>query len=221
MYGFNALWSRPDQRRLATQWVGGSSEARGSTSVDGSEAFVEKVCSLRRAPAPRSQASPSPLFVFYWSRARSHADPDLQQSVTEPFVKLYAYWLIYRRPPCPWILRTIPRFALEVEHDEGDTGLWSVAYKSASHRVARTSWPPRRRRCSGHPRGLHPERPPRQALSQDCAPSVLRPGHHYHRGLDPRRPEFEPARSGHPGPDFNDSHRQAHLPMSTSDDTAP
>ncbi|MCA2979742.1 MAG: valine--tRNA ligase, partial [Myxococcaceae bacterium] len=135
MSGFNCLWlPGTDHAGIATQMVVEKElmRAEKKTRHDlGRDAFLERVWAWKKQYGERIGQQHRLLGASLdWSRERFTMDPGLSEAVKEVFVRLHQDGLIYRANRLiNWdpALRTALS-DLEVENEETNGTLWSIAY---------------------------------------------------------------------------------------------
>ncbi len=135
MSGFNVLWlPGTDHAGIATQMV--VEKAIKATEKKtrhelGREEFLKRVWDWKEKYGKRIGEQHQVLGASLdWSRERFTMDEGLSVAVREVFVRLYEEGLIYRAAKlinwCPSCLTALSD--LEVEHEEREGTLWSIAY---------------------------------------------------------------------------------------------
>jgi valyl-tRNA synthetase len=135
MSGFNCLWlPGTDHAGIATQMVVERElmKTEKKTRHDlGREEFLKRVWAWKKQYGERIGEQHKLLGASLdWSRERFTMDPGLSEAVKEVFVRLYKEGLIYRANRLiNWdpVLRTALS-DLEVENEETNGTLWSIAY---------------------------------------------------------------------------------------------
>ncbi|MFZ5444320.1 MAG: valine--tRNA ligase [Myxococcota bacterium] len=135
MSGFNALWlPGTDHAGIATQMVVEREllkTEKKSRHDYGREAFLERVWQWKEKYGARIGEQHKVLGASLdWSRERFTMDPGLSEAVKEVFVRLHEEGLIYRAQK---LINWDPQLRtalsdLEVENEERNGSLWSIAY---------------------------------------------------------------------------------------------
>ncbi len=134
MAGYNVLWlPGVDHAGIATQWVVRRQlEAQGIDYRDlGREKFVERVWEWKAESGGRIREQMTRMGASCdWTRDKFTLDPDLQDAVTEHFVRLHEQGLIYRGERLiNWDPEDQTALSdLEVENEQHEGELWSFAY---------------------------------------------------------------------------------------------
>ena len=138
MQGYNALWlPGTDHAGIATQLVVERmlQKEEGKSRHDyGREEFVRRVWQWKEKYGSRITEQLRVLgFSLDWERNRFTMDEGLSRAVVEAFVRLHEDGLIYRaRRLINWCTRCYTALSdLEVEPEETDGKLWTIAYPVA------------------------------------------------------------------------------------------